>query len=113
MDVQNAALVGGSALSTGAVVALMAKNLMTRLVAQYDEKHKDHASELKRIAEKFSDAMMLIHTKLAAIEVRTAEVAAMREEQRKATMDSAVLQEKVRELSKDVDAAHCKLRSIA
>lgn len=52
----------------GLGVFWLARLLFRRMVVQYDRMHRDQAQKLERVAEKFSEAVAALQTKVAVVE---------------------------------------------
>lgn len=109
MDLQTVGTAGGAALGGGALVLWWAKLLMQRLVKQYDEAHEKHEQRFDRLADKVSTALTDIRTKMAAIEVRAAEVVSIREDVKKLP----VIEADIRKLRQDMNIAHERIRQVS
>jgi hypothetical protein len=81
------------------------------LIDQYDARHAAAEQRLERLAEKFGEGLAAINVKLAALEVRAAEVLALRAQVETSVRQLAVLEDRQLKLKGDVNEAYKKLRS--
>lgn len=87
------------------------KFMASRLIKQYDEKHAQHETRLKEIADKFSECITELKVKLAKLEPILASTILLREDLKSAEGEIAVLEHKVDQvLTRDVHQAHAEIR---
>lgn len=107
-DLQTVGTAGVAALGGGALAGWWVKLLMQRLVKQYDEAHTKAEMKLDRLTEKVSNALTQINTKLAAVEVRAAEVVSLRGD----VKQIPVIEAQLKEMRGDLNVAHDRIRKL-
>lgn len=105
-----AAALGGGALSGGAVYVWL-KFFMRRMIGQYDRLHEKHEARFEKLVERLGDQLSAINARLAAFEVRAAEIALHREGVEKAQAKIIRLETVVQKIQADVNEAHKRIRA--
>lgn len=114
MDSREAMLASvGAAVGGGGGAALTlwwVKLSLKRVLDQYDDAHKRHEEKLSRFVEKVSDVMTDIKTKLAVMEVRSAEIEVIKMSFDKNTREVVALGVRLQKTQQDVAVAHQRIR---
>lgn len=102
------AAVGASV--SGVLVLSWVKLLTSRLIKQYDERHLKHDERLERLTDGITNMLMDIKAKLAAIEVRAAEIQVLKDSFDKNTREVISLSVQQKKHSQDIAIAHQRIR---
>lgn len=119
MELEHLLSMGGGTAVGGTLTLWFSKTMLQRLIGQYDERHQKHDRKVEelsaahnRAVEKLSDGLGEIRTKLAALEVRAAEVVAVRDDVREMTRKLAVVEATVAKTKDDINAAWRRLKAV-
>jgi chromosome segregation ATPase len=112
MDVQGMVAAGSTAVGTGAVVLWFSKVMLQRLISQYDARHEAHEKRLEIVTGRVFDAISDVKSKLAAIEVRAAEISGMRADVQQSLARLAVLDSQRQKMQDDLNEAHKRIRNL-
>lgn len=112
MDLVQTLSAAGGAATGGAVALWFSKLMLQRLINQYDARHEAHDRRLETVTQRVFDALTDIKTKLAALEVRAAEISLMRADTKEALTKVAVLGNSLEKVQSDLNEAHRRIRSL-
>lgn len=111
---------------TGALVLFVAKLLVTRWLDANEARHKEHVASVETLEEKLSaalsgigarldkvtDHLSDIRAKMAAVEVRATEVAAVKDDVRAVLKSMAILEAGVLKTKQDLNEAFRRLKLV-
>jgi predicted nucleic acid-binding Zn-ribbon protein len=113
MDIESIKSIGLPALGAfggGGLLLWFSKLMGSRLIKQYDQKHDDHEHEMKKIREKFGEAINDLKVQIARLEPLAVSAAQFRTDMKEVEKKISVVEHRVDEHDEDLKFAHKKLK---
>ncbi len=101
--VPSAVAAGLGVAGGGAFTVWFGKWMLQRMVAQYDKQHIAHEQRIDQLAHEVRHGFNSVVAKLAAVEVRAAEVTAMRQDVTNLVRDTAVNEAYLKKMQTDLN----------